>query len=111
VPKLQEGDVILYKFHPSQGIELKKLRPSIVINEKIQKIDQRFTLIVPLSSKRKNAGCIRLSKSKYSFLDKTSYVLHWYVRAVDVNRLTIIGKLEKTDLLEIKKQLSLLFQS
>ncbi|MBU1200327.1 type II toxin-antitoxin system PemK/MazF family toxin [Patescibacteria group bacterium] len=82
------GDVYIVRFHPSFGSELKRFRPAVIVSTAVNKADLRFTLVAPLTSNTKNINkeCEMLT-NKGGFLDKSSVLLLWYLRTVDVERL------------------------
>lgn len=92
------GDIYLTKFHPVRGSEIGKYRPAVVVNEQINKIDDRLVMIAPITSARvdkRNEFELVLKKDRN--LKKTSYLLLWYLRVIDVNRLEYkIGTLPKS---------------
>ncbi len=105
--KIHFGDIFLVRFHPVIGSELKRYRPAIVVSEVVNKIDSRFTLIAPLTSNTK------IYNKKYEIivendaLDKTSALLLWYLKTVDVIRLERkLGKLDVNETVQIKKILN-----
>ena len=70
----KSGDVLLVKFHPGYGSEIKKYRPALVISDATEKVDARFVLIAPITtqaSKKKHS--LELELIHCPFLKKKSY--------------------------------------
>lgn len=94
----KKRDVVLVKFHPSFGLELKKYRPALVL---FDSVDPRFITILPLSTKT------RINTSKHDvelsgeFLNTKSWVLAWHPTTIDSSR--IMSKLGEITRLDYKK--------
>ncbi len=86
---LKFGNVYLVRFHPSYGQEFKKFRPAVILSSKINQIDNRFTLIAPLTSDIETLNKHEIIVPKLPFLNKKSVIIAWYMRTVDVNRLEL----------------------
>lgn len=108
---LKFGDIFLVKFHPGQGNELKKFRPAVIVNNKVQKIDSRYTIIAPLTTdlqvKNKNFE-IEIIPSEA--IDRPCLLLCWYLWTIDTNRLiNKLGTLSEEEQKKLKESLSKFF--
>ena len=111
--KYKFGEIYLTKFHPEMGSEMGKYRPAVVINVIVNKIDEKLVMICPITSTtRKNNNKYELLLKKDEHLDKNSYMLLWYLRVIDVNRLEYkIGSVPKDIALKAKVLLKELFSA
>jgi mRNA-degrading endonuclease toxin of MazEF toxin-antitoxin module len=87
MPAYKCGDIVLVRFHPAYGQELKKYRPAVIASAIPNQLDARFALIVPFTSRLK-AG------NKFEFpitnpvLRQPSLLLCWYLKTIDAQRIT-----------------------
>lgn len=105
------GQVLLVKFHPSHGADIKKYRPAVVISETAEQADSRFVLISPLTTKpslKKNS--LELEIKKLPFLKKKSYLMMWYLRTIDTQRVQyVLGEIPKKTMKTVRKRLQTMF--
>ena len=93
----QVGDIVLVKFHPSTGTELKKYRPAVIVVN-LAKIDQRFTLIAPLTTQIKQNHPSEIKIKNNPALKHDSLLLCWYLLCIDNQKIIKkLGQLEKKD--------------
>lgn len=106
------GQVVLVKFHPGRGSEIKRYRPSIIVADIPKNSDKRFVLISPLTSQPpQNENPLEIRLSGIPFLKKESYTLLWYLRTVDVRRVqTVLGSLPAKDLKNIQRRIQKMFK-
>lgn len=106
--KYPTGTVVLVKFHPGYGAEFAKYRPAVIVSETIEDIDNRFVLIAPLTTDlKKYQPKHELLLKNYTFLDKESVALCWYLRTIDAQRVvSVLGKLTKKNILDMKQKTS-----
>ena len=100
------GEIYLVNFEPSQGSEIQKVRPGIIIQS--EQIDSNLVTIMPLSSKLKNKVFeeITIKKDKNNRLFSDSVIKVKQISSFDKFRfIHFIGKIDKVLLLEIKKYL------
>jgi mRNA-degrading endonuclease toxin of MazEF toxin-antitoxin module len=106
MPKYNLGDIVLVRFHPAYGQELKKYRPAVIIRD-LSAIDTRFVQIAPLTTKAsipKNAFELVIN---HSALENTSLLLVWYILTFDATRVVHhLGKLKPADISKLKKILA-----
>lgn len=102
---IQSGDIWLVRFHPGTGSKLTKYRPAIIISD-LQSIDQRFTLIAPLTSNTDVQNEYEF-EIKHHSLDKPSLLLGWYLWTIDTRRLvTKLGSLNEKEFKQLSKKIS-----
>lgn len=105
------GEIFLVRFHPASGKEIKKYRPAVIINQVINQLDKRFTMIAPLTSDLSNKNDFEIIVKNES-LKYESKILTWYIRTIDTGRLIEkIGVLSKKDIKNLKTSLSQLFNN
>ena len=107
------GDIFLVKFHPSAGNELKRYRPAVIMSNKTNEIDKRFTLIAPLTTKtsKYNPECELHVSENTTGIDKPAILLAWYLRTVDINRLeNKLGRLAEQDINKLKEIIANVFE-
>ena len=97
-------DVVLVKFHPSFGMELRKYRPALVLFEPI---DARFITILPLSTKARTITSSYDIKVTGEPFDAPSWVLAWHPITIDASRVVKkLGELKVGDYAKISKVLT-----
>lgn len=104
---LKKGSIVIVRFHPGFGSELKRFRPVVVVSEYVQKRDERFVLIAPLTTSLTdpNFEC-ELLLAEYDCLDQNSLLLSWYLWTIDVGRVEMrVGELRPEDALRMDEQL------
>lgn len=107
------GQVVLVKFHPGYGSELKKYRPALILSDITSKTDPRFVLIVPLST-RKSSHQTKLEPTLPGspFLKVRSYALLWYPLTIDQARIqTTLGTLSEKTIKKLQQQFLTAFSS
>lgn len=94
---IKRGDIWLVNLDPTIGHEIKKSRPSVIIQNDIGNKYSTITIIAPITSQdiEKIYPIEVLVERRSSGLDKDSKVLLNQIRAVDKRRL--IKKLGKVD--------------
>lgn len=109
MPGYKFGEIVLVRFHPAFGTELKKYRPAVVMCSTL-KIDKRFVLVAPLTTKLPAVNEFELM-IEHKVLKKKSLLLCWYLRTVDQIRVVKrVGEVAEKDKNEIKKRLMRLFE-
>jgi mRNA-degrading endonuclease toxin of MazEF toxin-antitoxin module len=107
--KYKTGDIVLVRFHPAYGQELKKFRPAVIISPNGNKIDDRFVNIIPFTTQTsvKNEYEIPIQNED---LEKESLLLCWYIQTIDCSRIVDhLGKLKTTDLKLVQTNVNILF--
>ena len=101
------GDIVIVRFHPSYGQELKKYRPAIIVKD-LSSIDPRFIQIAPLTTqanpKPNNHKEIIIN---HSSLEKPSLLLAWYIMTFDISRLVYkLGELDSKTINKLQNTLT-----
>ena len=78
---VHEREIWLVDLNPTKGIEMKKMRPCLIL----KKFNQSHLVIIPLTSQEKK-GKLYYQLPTLSFLSKTSYLHLSQIRAIDVLR-------------------------
>jgi mRNA-degrading endonuclease toxin of MazEF toxin-antitoxin module len=93
--KIVSGDIVLTRFHPSFGAELRRFRPALVILGSSKSVDPRFVTIVPISTKKSlKSARVELRLPKSNYLKQESYALLWYPLTIDIRRVVgVLGTL------------------
>ena len=100
------GDIVLVRFHPAYGQELKKFRPAVIISPNANKIDDRFVIIIPFTTQTslKNEYEIAIQNEG---LEKESLLLCWYILTIDCSRIVDhLGKLKIADLKLVQSKIN-----
>ena len=107
------GDVLLMKFHPGFGSELKKYRPALVISSSTEMVDPRFVLVVPITTKApKKKQLLEVELKHCPFLTKKSFALLWYPMTLDAQRVQhVLGNIPSRLQKDIQQRLSKMFVS
>jgi mRNA interferase MazF len=102
MPEYRVGEIVLVRFHPAFGQELKKYRPALIMVEE-SKLDSRFVVVAPFTSKSDSTGQFELVVDN-PILEKKSLLLCWYMRTIDRTRVVKkLGELKKTEIFKMKK--------
>lgn len=105
----QVGDIWLVKFHPGTGQELAKYRPAVIVTN-LSTIDDRFTLIAPLTSDITIRNPFELLIA-HQALEKPSLLLCWYLWTIDQRRLyQKLGELSDVEIKKITEKIDQLFR-
>jgi mRNA-degrading endonuclease toxin of MazEF toxin-antitoxin module len=103
------GDIVLVKFHPGSGSELKKYRPAVIMTD-LSDIDTRFALIAPFTTNLKNPQKTELLIADNPALKKDSLLLCWYLKSIDQRRISKkLGELSETEKQQMMIELEKLF--
>lgn len=107
------GDVLLMKFHPGFGSELKKYRPALVISTATELADPRFVLVIPITTKApKKKQPLEVELKHCSCLTKKSYALLWYPMTLDAQRVQhVLGSIPLRLQKDIRRRLLKMFVS
>lgn len=102
---LNRGDIYLVDFNPSYGDETGKLRPAIIISEKIDNEILDTIIVIPLSTViEKNTMPYRYHISKREKLEKNSDACVYEIRALSKIRAKIkLAKLNDKELATLQE--------
>jgi mRNA interferase MazF len=101
----QRGEIWLVNFDPTEGNEIQKLRPAVVINRNFSNNLDLF-IVLPITSWKEDFSGVswlyKILPDETNHLDKVSTVNCYQIRTVSKTRLKkIIGKLAVDDVVEI----------
>ncbi|MGC9387282.1 MAG: type II toxin-antitoxin system PemK/MazF family toxin [Hydrogenovibrio sp.] len=109
---LKRGDVVVAKLNPSQGQEIGKLRPVVVLTQtRLIEAGLPVLFIVPLSTQyRSELSALRVDIAPRDNLLKTSYVVLEQARAIDAGRIDaqVLTRLSQHELQQIESKLCLM---
>ncbi len=108
--KIKRGEIWLVNLDPTVGYEIKKSRPSIIIQNDVGNEYSPITIIAPVTSKNlENIYPIEvLLLRKNSGLEKNSKILLNQIRAIDKKRLIKrIGKIDNETLSKLDEALKI----
>lgn len=91
VGTVTRGDIWLVNLDPTQGHEIKKTRPAVIIQNDIGNKYSSLTIIAPITSQDTNKVYpfeVLLTKENTSGLEKESKAVLNQIRAIDKTRLT-----------------------
>lgn len=104
---INEKEIHWIELNPTKGIEMKKMRPCLVL----KRFSQRHFVVIPLSSAKK-PEYVSFFSNTISFLEKenTWFVLS-QIRVVDKSRFQErLGKISDSLFLQIKKKMIQVFE-
>ena len=83
---MKKGEIYLVNFEPSTGLEMKKVRPAVVLQS--DKISSNLITVMPISSKVKNkiSGDILIKKNKTNRLFSDSVIKTKQISSFDQKR-------------------------
>lgn len=101
----QRSDIWLVNFNPTEGNEIQKLRPAVVINRNISNSLDLF-IVVPITGWKNDFSGVtwlyKIEPDKTNKLDKVSTVNCYQIRTVSLSRFKkLIGRLNDNDIYEI----------
>ena len=101
----KRGDIWLVNFDPTEGDEIKKLRPAIVINRNLP-INLELLIVVPITNWKKDFNRLswlyRIDPNEKNNLDKSSAANCFQIRTVSHSRFkNRIGELTDEQIFEI----------
>ena len=106
MPVYKFGEIVLVRFHPAYGEELRKYRPAVIIRD-LFPINPRFIQIVPLTSQTTIKNRQSELIIKHPSLEGKSLLLSWYVMTFDSTRVVHrLGKLNHSDQTRLLKIIS-----
>ena len=105
--ELNRGDIHLVNFNPVKGGEIGKLRPAIIMSEKMDNDILETVIVIPLSSViTEDALPYRFCISKRDSLEKKSDACIYEIRALSKNRIKQkLSSLKKEELIIIQDAL------
>lgn len=102
MPVYSFGDIVLVRFHPAYGAELRKYRPAVIVKN-LSSIDARFVQIAPLTTKSTNTNNYEMIID-HPILEGKSFLLCWYIMTYDISRVIHrLGKLSDPDQARLRK--------
>ena len=109
---MKVGDIVWVNLDPTQGDEIKKKRPVVVINNGHEK-HLRLAIVVPITnwtaSWENNPFFVSLDPSKQNGLKKQSVVDCFQIRTISHQRVVDrLGSVTPFELTQIKKSLALI---
>lgn len=106
--QVQHGDILLVNCEPSVGVEIRKVRPCLVIQgKKLNRVSGLIT-VLPITSQTEKPffADIRISKDQNNALSGDSLIRTSQIFTFDRSRfLKLIGRCSRSILDHVKKQL------
>jgi len=104
----KRGEVYLVNLDPTFGTEIKKTRPSVVVQNDVSNQHSTITSIAPITSTKKVVSPVHVEvKAPEGGLDTDSVVLVNQIRAVDQRRLLRrLGTLKPRTMQQIDRAIS-----
>lgn len=113
VKKLNRAEVWTVDLRGSQGHEISKVRPALIISSNIFHTNSPTIIIIPISSQLPpSIGVEKIFLSKDELpLKKDSVILVNHIRSIDKNRIQKkIGKISQSRMEEVEEALELILE-
>ncbi len=106
----KRGEIWWVDLEPTQGLEAKKIRACLIIQNDIGNEESDMTTVVPFLSPKRYPFVVNIKPSKLNQLDKERGLHFNQIRSVDSSRLkSKLGVLEADYFAQIKRALDIQF--
>lgn len=107
--EVRRGDVVIVRFDPAEGHEMKKTRPAVVVQNDVGNRNSSTTIVAPATGTHRGYPFEVLVEAADSLFEKDSSVRLDQVRVVSVeNRIqSVLGRLDAATMAEIDDALKL----
>lgn len=108
-PEVRRGDVVIVRFDPAEGHEMKKTRPAVVVQNDVGNKNSSTTLVAPATGTHRGYPFEVLVETADSPFEKDSSVRLDQVRVVSVeDRIhSVLGRLDAATMARIDDALKL----
>ncbi|MCM2353290.1 MAG: type II toxin-antitoxin system PemK/MazF family toxin [Pseudobdellovibrio sp.] len=108
---IERGDIVLVELDPTQGSEIQKTRPTVVVSNNMVNKLTKLTTVVPITSQKVNQiRSFEVLLDDRSGLVKKSKAVILQVRTIDKSRIqNKLGRISRKNLKEIELALKLHF--
>ena len=107
--EVRRGDVVIVRFDPAEGHEMKKTRPAVVVQNDVGNRNSSTTIVAPATGTHRGYPFEVLVEAADSPFEKDSSVRLDQIRVVSVgNRIhSVIGRLDAATMAQIDDALKL----
>jgi mRNA interferase MazF len=108
-PKVRRGDVVIVRFDPAQGHEMKKTRPAVIVQNDVGNANSSTTIVAPATGTHRGYPFeVRVEASNSPF-EKDSSVRLDQVRVVSIEKRvhSVLGSLDAATMADIDEALKL----
>lgn len=107
--EVRRGDVVIVRFDPAEGHELKKARPAVVVQNDVGNKNSSTTIVAPATGTHRGYPFEVLVEAADSPFEKDSSVRLDQIRVVSIaNRIySVLGRLDVATMAKIDEALTL----
>jgi len=107
--EVRRGDIVIVRFDPAEGHEMKKTRPAVVVQNDVGNRNSSTTIVAPATGTHRGYPFEVLVEAANSPFEKDSSVRLDQVRVVSVaNRIhSVLGRLDAATMVRIDEALKL----
>lgn len=108
-PDVRRGDVVIVRFDPAEGYEMKKTRPAVVIQNDIGNRNSRTTIVAPATGTHRGYPFEVLVEAEGSPFEKDSSVRLDQIRVVSIEKRihSVVGSLGAPTMAQVDEALKL----
>lgn len=108
-PDVRRGDVVIVRFDPAEGHEMKKTRPAVVVQNDVGNRNSSTTLVAPATGTHRGYPFEVLVKTGESPFETDSPVRLDQIRVVSIEKRihSVVGNLDETTMSEVDEALEL----
>jgi mRNA interferase MazF len=108
-PEVRRGDVVVVRFDPAEGHEMKKTRPAVVVQNDVGNANSSTTIVAPATGTYRGYPFEVLVEASNSPFEKDSSVRLDQVRAVSIEKRvhSVLGSLGATTMADVDEALKL----
>jgi mRNA interferase MazF len=108
-PEVRRGDVVIVRFDPAEGHEMKKTRPAVVVQNDVGNANSSTTIVAPATGTYRGYPFEVLVETSGSPFEKDSSVRLDQVRVVSIEQRvhSVVGGLEAATMADIDEALKL----
>lgn len=108
-PDVRRGDIVIVRFDPAEGHELKKTRPGVVVQNDIGNRNSSTTIVAPVTGTYREYPFEVFVEADGSPLEKDSSIRLDQIRTVSIpDRIhTVVGSLDGATMADVDEALQL----
>jgi mRNA interferase MazF len=108
-PEVRRGDVVVVRFDPAEGHEMKKTRPAVVVQNDVGNANASTTIVAPATGTHRGYPFEVLVEASGSPFEKDSSVRLDQVRVVSIEKRvhSVLGSLDATTMADVDEALQL----
>mgnify|MGYP000126753827 FL=1 len=108
-PEVRRGDVVIVRFDPAEGHEMKKTRPAVVVQNDVGNANSSTTIVASATGTYRGYPFEVLVEASNSPFEKDSSVRLDQVRVVSIEKRvhSVLGSLDATTMADVDEALKL----